>query len=383
MFSVYFHIPYCRKACHYCDFHFSTQLQSVDKMVEAMMQELALRAPEWQGLGAPETVYFGGGTPSLLRADQIETLLQRTASLFPSGSFREVTLEANPEDMTFDKLRAWGDAGITRLSIGVQTFQDPLLKWMGRTHTGADAIHAIERAAHIGFNRMTLDLMYGLPGRKPEAWTEDVDRALGLPIDHLSAYLLTVEPNTVLGAQVKRGLEKEVDEQEVGLAYGHLCMAIANQGWEHYEVSNFCKPGGRALHNSKYWEGLPYLGIGPGAHGFNGTDRYANVSNNPNYLRALSSAQGPLDLPATWDRLSPNDRYNETLMTGLRTSRGIDLNALDSRFGKRPDVAEPRNWQNRVGLGQLVPQSNGYWRIAEAHWLVGDAIASDFFWVED
>jgi len=212
---------------------------------------------------------------------------------------------------------------------------------------------------------------------------EDVDQALALPIDHLSAYLLTVEPNTVLGTQVKTGLEKEVDDQEVEQAYGHLCAAIANQGWEHYEVSNFCKSDRQALHNSKYWEGWPYLGIGPGAHGFNGRDRYANISNNPIYLRTLETAQTSTDLPATWDRLNKHDRYNEALMTGLRTSRGIDLHDLEVRFGLRPDLAEPHAWEKRVELGQLVSQPSGRWRIAEAHWLVGDAIASDFFWVED
>ena len=382
MFSLYFHIPFCRKACHYCDFHFSTKLTSVDEMVDAMARELALRAPDWTEMGAPSTVYFGGGTPSVLAPDQIAFLIDTVRHHFPDAAFEEVTLEANPDDLDPARLAGWRAAGVDRLSVGVQTFDDAALEWMGRTHSGDDAVRALERAATMGFERMTLDLMYGLPGRSLAGWERDLGRALELPINHLSAYLLTVEPRTALGVRVARGLEHEAPEAAVEAAYAALCGTLSAQGWDHYEVSNFARPGGHAVHNARYWRGVPYLGIGPGAHGFNGTDRYANRPNNPHYLKALASARSSEDLPAEWDRLTVTDRYNEALMTGLRTARGLDLAALASGFGRRPDVEEAAAWLDAVGRGHLVP-AEGRWRIPEAEWLIGDAIASEFFAIQD
>lgn len=382
MFSLYFHIPFCRKACHYCDFHFSTKLTSVDEMVVAMARELALRAPEWTALGTPSTVYFGGGTPSVLAPDQIAFLLSAVRREFPDSTFDEVTLEANPDDLDTERLEGWRAAGVDRLSVGVQTFDDAALEWMGRTHSGDDAARALERAAAAGFERMTLDLMYGLPGRSLGGWERDLARALELPINHLSAYLLTVEPRTALGVRVAKGLEQEAPEAAVEAAYSALCEQLSVKGWDHYEVSNFALPGGHAVHNARYWRGVPYLGIGPGAHGFNGTDRYANRPNNPLYLKALADARSTDALPAEWDRLTATDRYNEALMTGLRTAQGLDLDALEVGFGRRPDVDEAREWGDAVSRGRLVPEG-GRWRIPEAQWLIGDAIASAFFAIQD
>lgn len=382
MFSLYFHIPFCRKACHYCDFHFSTKLTSVDEMVKAMAHELTLRAPSWAAMGTPSTVYFGGGTPSVLGPGQIAFLLATVHVLFPNSSLEEVTLEANPDDLDRGRLEGWRAAGVDRLSVGVQTFDDAALEWMGRTHSGDDAVRALERAAALGFERMTLDLMYGLPGRSLAGWERDLERALQLPINHLSAYLLTVEPRTALGVRVARGLEKEAPEAAVEAAYAALCEQLATQGWDHYEVSNFARPGGHAVHNARYWRGVPYLGIGPGAHGFNGTDRYANRPNNPRYLRALTEARSADSLPEEWDRLTETDRYNEALMTGLRTAHGLDLVGLEAQFGRRPDVDEVQAWSEAVARGQLVATERR-WRIPEAHWLIGDAIASEFFALQD
>lgn len=383
MFSLYFHIPFCRKACHYCDFHFSTQLAPVESMVHAMERELALRAPAWNALGGPSTVYFGGGTPSVLAAGQIASLLAAVRHHFPQSTWEEVTLEANPDDLDAERLRGWREAGVDRLSVGVQTFDDAALQWMGRTHTGNEAERAVLRVAEAGFDRVSLDLMYGLPGRDLEGWRRDLDRALALPINHLSAYVLTVEPRTALGVRVARGLEVEAPEAAVEAAYTALCERTAAGGYEHYEVSNFARPGGHAVHNARYWRGVPYLGIGPGAHGFNGTDRYANLANNPRYISALSAADAAQDVPATWDVLTPTDRYNEALMTGLRTAAGIQLDALERDFGRRPDRDEPAAWNRAVQRGVLVECGGEKWRIPEAHWLIGDAIASDFFAIQD
>jgi oxygen-independent coproporphyrinogen-3 oxidase len=347
-----------------------------------MARELALRAPEWTGMGGPSTIYFGGGTPSVLAPDQIAFLISAVRQHFPAAAFEEVTLEANPDDLNLGHLEGWRTAGVDRLSVGVQTFDDAALTWMGRTHSGEDAMRALERAAGVGFERMTLDLMYGLPGRSLEGWERDLEQALGLPINHLSAYLLTVEPRTALGVRVARGLEREAPEAAVEEAYAALCRALSAHGWDHYEVSNFARPGGHAVHNARYWRGVPYLGIGPGAHGFNGIDRYANRPNNPLYIKALAEARSADDLPTEWDRLTPTDRYNEALMTGLRTALGVDLTALEDRFGRRPDVEEARAWSNSVDQGLIVPTDAG-WRIPEAQWLIGDAIASEFFAIQD
>lgn len=379
MFSVYFHIPFCRKACHYCDFHFSTQLGSVEAMVEAMERELAVRAAGWQAMGSPGTVYFGGGTPSVLHPDHIARLLGAVRHHFPDGVWEEVTLEANPDDLTEERLAGWRAAGVDRLSVGVQTFDDALLGWMGRTHTGDEAEAAVRRAGEAGFKRMTLDLMYGLPGRDLAGWARDLERALALPVNHLSAYVLTVEPRTALGVRVARGLEREAPEEAVEAAYRHLCAEAEVRGWAHYEVSNFAAAGGEAVHNARYWEGVPYLGIGPGAHGFTGQIRYANRPNNPLYLKAIQSGDA---LPEDRETLTRTDRYNEQLMTGLRTARGIDLHALETAFGMRPDRAEAAAWEAAVERGDLV-ETGGRWRIPEPRWLVGDAIAAELFKLAD
>lgn len=348
-------------------------------MVAAMEQELERRAAVWQGMGEPRTVYFGGGTPSVLHPDQIHRLLEAVRHQFPGGPWEEVTLEANPDDLSEERLAGWRRAGVDRLSIGVQTFDDRLLGWMGRTHTGDGAEEAVRRAGEAGFDRMTLDLMYGLPGRDLAGWKRDLERGLGLPVNHLSAYVLTVEPRTALGVRVARGLEREAPEAAVEAAYRHLCAATAARGWGHYEVSNFAPPGGEAVHNARYWEGVPYLGIGPGAHGFTGRARYANRPNNPRYIQALQSGDA---LPEDREQLTATDRYNEQLMTGLRTARGIDLLALEADFGLRPDRDEPAAWAAAVERGDLM-EHGGRWRIPERRWLVGDAVAADLFAVTD
>ena len=349
-------------------------------MVQAMIRELGIRAEDWRAKGSPRTIYFGGGTPSVLNAHQIERLIHSVKTEFPDSTFDEITLEANPEDLNANNLMGWLKAGVDRLSVGVQTFDDSALLWMGRTHTGVEAAEAISLAANLGFQRMTLDLMYGLPGRDLVGWNDDLMRAMELPINHLSAYLLTVEPRTVLGARVAKGLEREAPESLVEAAYLSLCNSAQQKGWDHYEVSNFAQPGGHAVHNARYWEGVPYLGIGPGAHGFDGENRYANRPNNPNYLRALSKSG---TLPAEWDILTPVDRYNERIMTGLRTARGIDLDQLESQFNRRPDQLEQRAWDAAVARGDLQPTAGNQWRIPEDRWLIGDAIASDLFTLED
>lgn len=377
MFGIYIHIPFCRTACHYCDFHFSTNTQTMEAMEAALVRELDLRiassAPDFAQL---QSIYFGGGTPSLFHLSGLEALLKQMLPHAPNC--REITLEANPEDVTSERLEAWLEMGINRLSIGLQSFDQNQLDWMNRQHSAEDAAIAVRLAAEAGFNHISADLIYGLPNRKL-SFEDELKQFVALPVNHLSAYILTVEDRTVLGRRVERGLQGIPEDDAVEAEYHRLCQAMADAGFEHYEVSNWAKPGGHAVHNQHYWSGLPYWGIGPGAHGFDGAHRYANVANNPKYIRALSSASSTADLPCETESLSPTDRYNESLMTGLRTARGIDLTHLANRFDLRPDATEPEAWKRFLSQGVLQEIGPGVYRIAEPHWVMADAISAELF----
>ena len=349
----------------------------MEAMGKALMQEL-----DWKMMAAQgpvSTVYFGGGTPSLFDLDQLERLISRclATGVHPS----EITLEANPEDITDERLKAWLAMGITRLSIGVQTFDDDRLRWMNRAHSGQQATDAILNAHALGFQHLSADLIYGLPDRKTP-FAEDLDKACGLPVDHLSAYILTVEDQTALGRNVQKGLESVAPESLVESEYALLCSRAKEAGFDHYEVSNFARPGGHAQHNQHYWTGQPFLGIGPGAHGFDGHQRLANVSNNPRYLAAVEKAQNLDELPVERDVLSANDRYNEGLMTGLRTAKGIDVEALENEYGNHPQTEDPDFWKRCIADRTLEPLAGSRYRIREEKWLVADRIASAFFVVE-
>lgn len=384
MAGVYLHVPFCRQACHYCDFHFSTNTQTVDAMVDAIVAEAHLRASLFlRSLTGPvTTLYLGGGTPSLLPPDAMKRLVRGVSDALQLGvsTLAEVTLEANPEDLEDARLDAWLEAGFNRLSVGIQSFDDKTLGWMNRAHTGREAEQGILRAHAAGFDTMTVDLIYGVPTARN--WQDDVERALDLPVRHLSAYALTVEPQTVLGTRVQRGEEAPPPDDRTVQEYHHLCEVMADRGWSHYETSNWAAPRGdkdhwKAIHNSAYWSGRPYLGLGPGAHGFFPPERYANVSNNPGYIRSLERGA----LSESRETLSRVDRYNEAVMTGLRTADGIHPDALEKALGLRPDVVDARAWSQALERGQLVPVEGGCFRIPEAQWITGDRVAASLFHV--
>ena len=288
-------------------------------------------------------------------------------------------MEANPEDLEEPKLEAWLKAGINRLSIGIQSFDNDTLAWMNRAHTGREAERGVQLAHRAGFSNITVDLIYGVPTDRN--WTRDVDTALSLPVQHLSAYALTVEPRTVLGTRVAKGQQAPLSDERAVSEYLHLCNVMAGLGWNHYETSNWAAPQNdgwwTARHNASYWSGRPYLGLGPGAHGFVSPTRYANVANNPKYLSALSESR----LAFTEEHLTSVDRYNEQLMTGLRTANGIHLEVLERQFGMRPDVLEPGAWEAAIHHGRLVPTPDGGHRIPEEQWITGDQVAASFFQV--
>lgn len=383
MAGVYIHVPFCRQACHYCDFHFSTQIGNAEGMVEAIVQEALLRKDQLPGWSNQpiQSLYLGGGTPSLLSEEAITRLIHGVSSALniDLSSLTEITLEANPEDLEPSKLTAWKHAGVRRLSVGIQSFHDETLAWMNRAHSGDQAEQGVRLAAESGFEAITVDLIYGVPTSRN--WAADVARAMSLPVQHLSAYALTVEPQTVLGHRVAKGLEQESPDHRTVKEYRVLCEQMSRAGWVHYETSNWAAPkkGGvgahRAIHNSAYWSGAPYLGLGPGAHGFLPPKRYANVASNPKYMRSV--AQG--HLAETTESLSQSDRYNEQVMTGLRTEQGICPDALEAAFGLRPENVDCQGWQAAISSGDLIPTSDGHYRIPEERWITGDRIAATLF----
>ena len=377
MSGIYIHVPFCRAACHYCDFHFSTSLERVDSYVKSLLFEIQMRAENsfWKGLNY-QTLYFGGGTPSVLSLDQI----QQITSLLHSSlntSFNETTLEVNPEDVTEEKLEGWLQCGIDRLSIGLQSLDNSQLEWMNRKHSAEGAIKAVLLAREAGFKNITVDLIYGIPERKEHSWRDTVQKALDLPINHISCYALTVEPRTVLGHRVAKGLVKPAPDALVKADYSVICEMTAAACFDHYEVSNWAASGSKAVHNSSYWEGAPYLGLGPGAHGFDGNSRYSVLSNNPRYIESIAGGE----IPTSTESLTPRDRSNEMLMTGLRTSRGVDFEELKRRFSTDHLAENPGVFESLTKSGRLAPHPTlkGRHRIPEEQWIVGDSIASDFF----
>ncbi|MGY6558659.1 MAG: radical SAM family heme chaperone HemW [Nitritalea sp.] len=372
MAGIYLHIPFCKQACHYCDFHFSTKLDLQKPMVEAMRQELALRKGFFPADATVETLYFGGGTPSLLAPEEVASLIEAAATHFPLR-LKEITLEANPDDLSLEKAQKLRAAGINRLSIGIQTFDASLLKHFNRAHTASEAEKAVWNAVEAGFDNITIDLMYGARSLSPELWEEQLERAVHLPVQHISAYSLTVEPKTVFAHREKKGDALTLEEDAQAKQFEHMQDRLKKAGFIQYEVASFGRPGFFSQHNSNYWKGLPYLGIGPGAHGFDGAKRYSNMRHNPRYIKALREGS-PFSEDET---LSPEEVLNERVLTGLRTIWGISCSELES--------LQP-NWRQRHAKTLLWLRQNGYLEENEERiWLtpkgfmLADSIACQLF----
>ena len=329
MSGIYLHIPFCRKACHYCDFHFSTTLKHKDALLAAMHKELVMRKSE-VSTGPIETVYFGGGTPSVLNQSEIDAFLTTIERHYPLAKDAEITLEANPDDLTSDRIKELAGSRVNRLSIGVQSFEDDQLRWMNRAHSAAEAARCLAAISRY-FDNYSIDLIYGIPGSNPEIWARTVAKALSYNPPHISAYALTVEPATALQHQIDKGQSLPPDEDRAEADFRYLTETLELNGFAHYEISNFGKPGFYSRNNTAYWLGKTYLGIGPSAHSYNGKTRRWNLANNPKYIRAINS-----DLPYfEQEELSLQDRYNEAVMTGLRTEWGVSLLRIREHFGSR------------------------------------------------
>jgi oxygen-independent coproporphyrinogen-3 oxidase len=326
--GLYIHIPFCRQACHYCDFHFAISLNHKAEMLQAMEKEMERNAGFFEG-SLLRTLYFGGGTPSVLKSNEIEKLLATARKNFGIEPNVEITLEANPDDLTKDYCKAVHDLGINRLSIGVQSFDDNDLKWMNRIHNAEQALSAIENSKLVGFDNINIDLIFGVPGSHDERWLNNIKTALNLDVQHISTYSLTVEEGTPLKKLIQKGKMQNPEDALSERQYVLMMDKLETAGWEHYEISNFCKPGLYSRHNTSYWQGIPYLGIGPSAHSFKDGKRRWNAKNNSWYIRAITEGTACFEE----ETLTPANKANEMLMTGLRTRWGADLDKILSATG--------------------------------------------------
>ncbi|WP_067037533.1 radical SAM family heme chaperone HemW [Allomuricauda sp. CP2A] len=387
MSGIYIHIPFCKQACHYCDFHFSTQLGKKEAMVNAIAKELVLRKSEVDD--EVETIYFGGGTPSVLTAEEIEQLIKAVYDNYNVIDHPEITLEANPDDLVSSRAPAcrtgresrdlfsnYKNAGINRLSIGIQSFFDEDLKLMNRAHNAGEAERCIEEAtAH--FDNITIDLIYGIPGMGHERWKSNIQKALDFGLSHISSYALTVEPRTALKKFIEKGVVPDVDDEQAQEQFHILVDMLEAQGFVNYEISNFGKPGFFSKNNTAYWLGKKYLGVGPSAHSFDGKHRSWNIRNNPTYIKKINEGE----LPSEIETLSKTDRYNEYVMTGLRTIWGVDLDRITTEFGE--SYLKYLTQQTAKFLEQdLLVLEDGKLLTTQKGKFLADGIASDLFYVD-
>lgn len=368
MAGIYIHIPFCKQACHYCNFHFSTSLRYKNGFVAALLKETELQKNYL--LKEPfETIYFGGGTPSLLESEEIKKLIDKIRSFYPVLPDAEVTMETNPDDISEKKLSAWKEAGINRLSIGIQSFFDEDLKWMNRAHNAGQAIGSLELAIRY-FTNITIDLIYGTPLLTNEKWKQNAETAINLSVPHLSCYALTVEEKTPLYKMIRRHEKEDIDPDKQSGQFLLLMDWLDNAGYEHYEISNFARPGFRSRHNASYWQGKKYLGLGPSAHSFDGSSRQWNISNNNIYIESLSKEIIPFEK----EELTPTQQLNEYIMISLRTMEGLDLGKVEEQAGHKLQAASKRY----IDTGLMKLEKNHLILTNEGK-LLADGIAAALF----
>jgi len=373
MAALYFHVPFCKQACHYCNFHFSTSLKHKTSILEAMLVELDLRKQELPSESIINSIYFGGGTPSLLSSDDIKSLIERVNAHYIISDDVEITLEMNPDDYRTNYLEELKLVGVNRLSVGIQSFHEEELKLMNRAHNSEEAFRILEKI-DILFDNFSLDLIYGLPKSNLKSWKKNIEYALQFNPKHISSYLLTVEPKTVLNHQVEKNEVKVLGEEGVLAQFNYLVNSLEKEGFDHYELSSFGKPGFRSVNNSAYWSGKSYLGIGPSAHSFDGLTRSWNVSNNNKYLKGISSKEPLIEREV----LTKADRYNEYLMTGLRTENGVSLGYVNENFGSHFKELLEKEVQVQIA-SQVLFWDGDTLKVARESMLLVDGIASNLF----
>ena len=370
MAGIYLHIPFCKQACYYCDFHFSTDLSHQDEMIQAMIKEIAIQK---DFLKEPvKTIYLGGGTPSLLSEQHIARLLDAIHQTFEVALDVEVTLEGNPDDLNSVRLRSMKDQGINRLSIGIQSFDDAILKYLNRAHNAAAAHQCLQAAVDTGFTNFSLDLIYAIPGLTLGQWQETMEKAIKYLPTHISSYTLTIEDKTVFGNWKKKGKLTLVDEASAAKQFELLQTTMEEASFAQYEISNFCKHGFHSRHNSNYWMQESYLGIGPSAHSYDGSSRFFNIRNNAVYVRSITDGR----IPAEAEILTPENKINEYILTRLRTIWGCDLTYLERKLGDNLTDRCAKYIDDQIKAG-LLSLDDGVLRLTSQGKLLADKITED------
>lgn len=369
MAGIYLHIPFCKQACHYCNFHFSTSLKLQNDFLHALLKEMAIRADYLHGEEV-QTIYFGGGTPSLLNEEALSAIFERLLNLFSIAANAEITFESNPDDIDAAALSMWKKQGINRLSIGIQSFFEEDLLWMNRAHTAVQAQNCVLLAKDAGFSNMSIDLIYGTPTLSDEKWQRNLALAADLGVPHLSCYALTVEPGTALDVMTRKKKVQEISNDDQARQFLMMSDYLQSRGYEHYEISNLALPGMRSRHNSSYWSGAKYLGLGPSAHSFDGASRQWNVSNNAVYIKSLAED----NIPFEKEMLSDRQRTNEYIMTSLRMMEGLDTRKLKSEFADQVSA----NSEKFIQRAWMVHRDNHLILTREGK-LFADGIAAELF----
>lgn len=375
MAGIYIHIPFCKQACTYCDFYFSTSGKMLDELVQALIQEIELQKGYFSDIpnNLIQTVYFGGGTPSILSPKYIGAIMDAIVQHFNMAPEIEFTLEVNPDDCNNDKIKAWQECGVNRISCGVQSFVDGDLKFMNRSHNASEAESSVKRMQDAGLTNISIDLIYGLPNMDEQSWASNLNKAKQLDITHLSCYGLTVEEKTLLAHLIKKQQVK-LDEHAAARDFEYLMQWSDQNNFEHYEISNLCKTGYESKHNSAYWKGVPYLGIGPSAHSFNGNFRQYNPPNMFNYIKSLN--QNKLDIVE--EHLTFKEKYHEKIMIGLRLKEGISFTEMQDYFDDKIEKHFKSTLHKHVEKNNIVNLNDNF-ALSNQGKLIADFIIQDFF----
>ncbi len=377
MAGIYIHIPFCKRRCLYCDFYSNTDMTLVQSYVDALTQELSLRASELQG-EVIESIYLGGGTPTQLERKHFQQLFVCITQLFTLSPLAEITLEGNPDDLTDSYLTTLQGLPFNRISMGVQSFDDRDLKFLNRRHTASEAIACVERCKESGYSNLSIDLIYGLPNQTMAGWIENVAQAIALDVPHISAYSLIYEQGTALYKMWKRGKVKACDEDLVVEMFHRLVRELRKEGYEHYEISNYAKQGAYARHNTAYWQGIPYLGIGAAAHSYTGGRRICNVAHIERYIAGIE--QGTPDREV--ETLTPTDRYNDLIVTSLRTMWGLSLAEVERGFGS-DRLAYTLEMASPYIVRNLLLNDGNRLRLSEEGVFLSDGIIADLLYLDD
>jgi len=378
--GIYIHIPFCRQACHYCNFHFTTlpagrqgSLTRKNELIAALLKEIDIQRNYLQG-EAVETIYFGGGTPSLLTVPDLQSLINKLRQNFALSAQVEITLEANPDDISEEKLMGWRDAGINRLSTGIQSFFNEDLEWMNRAHSAEQAVKSLELSVQY-FDNITIDLIYGTPQLTNERWKQNVQKIVSYNIPHISCYALTVESKTPLQKMILQGKSENINPDKQSEQFLLLMQWLEEAGYEHYEISNFAKPGFRSRHNSSYWQGKKYLGIGPSAHSYDGKSRQWNVANNNIYINSLDKDI----LSFEKEILTTDQQLNEYIMISLRTIEGLNIDLIEKKFGEKSKDSILSASKKYIRSNKMIESATGNLVLTKEGKLLADGIASDLF----